>query len=149
LINPSTGEVGIETRSTLNFLHDRGDAELATLSPQSVPINDIVRGRTTRCMEFPMHRNLTSLLSSATRIAFAVIATAVFTTGQTTIAASQQGGQPPGPPPAEALQACEGKAQNDICSFTPPGREAMSGTCIVTPENSLACAPEGGPPPKS
>ncbi len=56
-------------------------------------------------------------------------------------------GRPQGPPP-EAIEACSGLAEGDACSFSGP-RGNVEGTCIVPPrdEETLACAPEGGPPP--
>lgn len=53
-----------------------------------------------------------------------------------------------GPPP-EAIEACSGKSENDSCSFS-GHRGTVEGTCITPPqEESLACAPEGGPPDHS
>lgn len=55
-------------------------------------------------------------------------------------------GRPQGPPP-EAVEACTNLSEGDACSFS--GRHGeVEGTCIVPrrDEESLACAPEGGPP---
>ena len=53
-----------------------------------------------------------------------------------------------GPPP-EAIEACSGKSENDTCSFSGP-RGTVEGSCIILPrEETLACAPEGGPPEHS
>jgi hypothetical protein len=46
-----------------------------------------------------------------------------------------------GPPP-EAISACENLDEGSACSFT--GRRGdASGQCIQTPDEQLACAPEG------
>lgn len=54
--------------------------------------------------------------------------------------------RPMGPPP-EAFTACENLSEGDACSMTTP-RGDMTGSCISPPRsenNSLVCAPEGGP----
>ncbi len=63
---------------------------------------------------------------------------------------SRQGGPQGGPPP-EAISACESKSVGDACSMTLPGKgETVSGECISTPDQKVACMPEGAPrPPKS
>ena len=50
-------------------------------------------------------------------------------------------------PPDEAFEACVELDENDACSVATP-RGDMEGICIVPPrgEESLLCAPEGGPP---
>lgn len=51
-----------------------------------------------------------------------------------------------GPPP-EALEACVGKAEGDVCTFT--GRRGdANGTCFVPPRDgeALACKPENHRP---
>jgi hypothetical protein len=45
-----------------------------------------------------------------------------------------------GTPPAEAIAACSGKAENDACSFTDQNGD-HSGTCKTT-ASQLACAPD-------
>jgi len=58
------------------------------------------------------------------------------------------GGGHRGPPP-EALDACSGKSENDSCSFS-GRRGTVEGSCIIPPQQeSLVCAPEGGPPDRS
>ena len=54
-----------------------------------------------------------------------------------------QGRRPP-PPPQEALDACDGQAENATCSFTLEG-ETRAGVCMPgpSPELPLACRPEG------
>jgi hypothetical protein len=47
-----------------------------------------------------------------------------------------------GTPPAEAIAACSGKAENDTCSFTDQNGD-HTGTCKTT-DNQLACAPDQG-----
>ena len=60
------------------------------------------------------------------------------------LASAQSGegrGQSRGAPP-EALTACEGLSEAQVCSFN--GRRGeVSGQCITTPDDQLACAPEG------
>lgn len=52
-------------------------------------------------------------------------------------------------PPREAIEACANKAETDACSMTLPDREQpVTGQCVVTPEDSLACLPEGARPPQ-
>jgi hypothetical protein len=54
----------------------------------------------------------------------------------------------PGPPPKEALSACQGKSENTSCSFTDTRRGAeIDGTCRKVPEGQTACVPNDGPPP--
>jgi hypothetical protein len=58
----------------------------------------------------------------------------------------QESGKRRGPPP-EAIEACADQAEGAACTFS--GRRGdVSGSCIVPPndEETLACAPEGGPP---
>jgi hypothetical protein len=66
-----------------------------------------------------------------------------------------EGGQPPtggqplasegpgGPPPVEAVEACNGMSKGTQCGFTSP-RGTVTGTCLPV-EAQLACVPEGGP----
>lgn len=51
-------------------------------------------------------------------------------------------GEPP-QPPQEAVEACASKADGDVCSFTGPRNDTLSGTCRKGPqgEDKLACAP--------
>lgn len=59
----------------------------------------------------------------------------------------ERGGRRPPPPPQEAIDACEGKQANASCSFTGRRDDVVEGTCISPPGvDTLACAPEGGPP---
>ncbi len=59
---------------------------------------------------------------------------------------SGPGGGHHGPPPAEALAACQGKAAEASCSFSHEGR-ALTGTCFTpASDKPLACRPAGGPP---
>ena len=51
-------------------------------------------------------------------------------------------GRMSGPPP-EALQACAEKAVEDACTMTPRGRQTVEGRCVSTPEEKLACLPNG------
>lgn len=53
----------------------------------------------------------------------------------------------PPPPPREAIDACADKQENDSCSFTGRHNDVVEGSCISPPRvDTLACAPEGGPP---
>ena len=59
--------------------------------------------------------------------------------------------RPPGPnrppprPPAEAIDACKGKASGDSCSFESP-HGAVSGTCWAPRQDlPLACRPARNP----
>jgi hypothetical protein len=54
-----------------------------------------------------------------------------------------QQGQPGGTPPAEAIAACSGKAEQDSCSFTDQNGD-HTGVCKSAREQ-LACAPDRGP----
>ena len=59
------------------------------------------------------------------------------------------GGKMSGPPP-EALEACASKQVKDSCSMTLRGRNAnVAGKCIATPDNKVACLPDGAPPPQA
>lgn len=58
----------------------------------------------------------------------------------------REGRRPP-PPPQEAIDACNGKHENALCSFTGRRNDVVKGRCISQPEmKPLMCAPEGGPP---
>ena len=59
--------------------------------------------------------------------------------------AQSQERRPPGPPP-EATEACAALSEGDVCSFEGRRGETVEGECVLTPEEELACAPEGGPP---
>jgi hypothetical protein len=48
------------------------------------------------------------------------------------------------PPPVEALNACNGAAENQVCQFESPFG-SVAGTCRQI-QNEMACVPEGGPP---
>lgn len=64
-------------------------------------------------------------------------------------AADRKGPPRGGKPPAEAFAACADKSEGDSCSFTGSRGEA-TGSCMAPPNGDkvLACAPEGGRPPK-
>ncbi len=55
-------------------------------------------------------------------------------------------GGPPGggQPPQEAIDACNGLKENDACTIKSDKGE-MKGTCAKSPEDKVACHPEGGP----
>ena len=71
----------------------------------------------------------------------AVVATAV-TQDPTSSAGNGQGNGNNGAPPAEAIAACSGKAENDACSFTDQNGD-HTGTC-KSGSGQLACAPDQG-----
>jgi hypothetical protein len=54
----------------------------------------------------------------------------------------KQGGG--GAPPAEAIAACNGKAEQTSCSFTDQNGE-HTGVCKTNPDNQFACAPDRNP----
>ena len=65
----------------------------------------------------------------------------------------EHGSRRPPPPPQEAIEACEGKQENAVCSFTGRRNDVVEGICVSPPRlESLVCAPEGGRqglPPRS
>jgi hypothetical protein len=71
----------------------------------------------------------------------------VFVSSLAALAQPNQGpGGHRGPPPAEALAACQGKAAEASCSFSHEGRN-LTGTCFTpAADKPLACRPVGGPP---
>lgn len=72
-----------------------------------------------------------------TTFAFALLVS--FTLGSSGFA--QAKGKRRGPPP-EALAACEGLSENDVCSFE-SRRGSVEGVCRLSPQGKapLACAP--------
>lgn len=58
---------------------------------------------------------------------------------------SDDRGQRRGPPP-EALSACQNLSVGAACSFTGRRNESVSGQCVITPDEQMACKPEGRPP---
>jgi hypothetical protein len=67
------------------------------------------------------------------------------TAQQANTGSQQQGGNQGqgggGTPPAEAIAACTGKAEQDACQFTDQNGE-HTGTCKTNPDNQFACAPD-------
>ncbi len=59
-------------------------------------------------------------------------------------ASAPDNGQPGGAPPAEALAACTGLAEQNSCSFSDQNGD-HTGTCKTTPDSQLACAPDRSP----
>ncbi len=57
---------------------------------------------------------------------------------------AQGNGQPGGAPPAEAIAACSGLAEQASCSFTDQNGE-HTGVCKSAQDTQLACAPDRGP----
>ncbi|WP_199930536.1 hypothetical protein [Sedimenticola thiotaurini] len=62
-------------------------------------------------------------------------------------AGPQKRGERPQQPPPEAIAACEELSEGDACSFTGPRNDEVKGICTVlkSDQETLACAPEGGP----
>ena len=44
-------------------------------------------------------------------------------------------------PSQEAVQACDGKAENDACNFTSKQNGTVTGTCQKGSDSTLACMP--------
>jgi len=58
-----------------------------------------------------------------------------------------QGDAPHGPPPREAIDACQGLVDGDACSFDSP-HGSLEGSCWAPSEDlPLACKPAGHPGP--
>lgn len=56
-------------------------------------------------------------------------------------------GERRGPPP-EAIEACDGAAMGDACSFSGRDGEAVRGVCWAPEDDKpLACRPDDAPPP--
>lgn len=98
-----------------------------------------------------MNRNTPRLAARAGRLLLSAsfsIATAIAGAGM----AQGQSGPPPGGdgarrgPPPEAFEACEGLAEQDACPMLTPEGESVTGTCVATRDEQLACMPAGGPP---
>ena len=62
----------------------------------------------------------------------------------------RSGGPPPGDrrggPPEEAITACDGLNEGEVCSFESPRGDLILGTCEMTRADLKACVPQGGPP---
>lgn len=53
-----------------------------------------------------------------------------------------KGPQHMGPPPQEAIQACENQEENTACLITTPKGDTLKGQCKTTPdEKYFACVP--------
>jgi hypothetical protein len=83
-----------------------------------------------------------------------VVVVALFVVSAAALAQEQGPGQGKGgpgghhgPPPQEALKACEGKSVDAACSFTHDGHD-VTGSCFTpASDKPLVCRPSG-PPPK-
>lgn len=64
--------------------------------------------------------------------------------GQGASAGNSQGQGGGDTPPAEAIAACNGKAEQDACQFTDKNGD-HTGVCKTNPDNQFACAPDRGP----
>ncbi len=73
---------------------------------------------------------------------------AAFCLGVVILGASVAYGRPPGPPPNEAIEACENAEPGDACSFE--GKDGvLEGTCFSPREDlPLACRPKDARPPR-
>lgn len=92
------------------------------------------------------------MTQSTTCVAAAICAVALFLLMAAPAGAQNQpprNGRMSGPPP-EALQACADKAIEDACTMTRPrGNETVEGRCVTTPDEKLACLPNGVEQPPS
>jgi hypothetical protein len=56
-------------------------------------------------------------------------------------------------PPQEALLACKGLSENDVCSFAGRNDELVNGVCSIPPHQTdditLACKPDNIPEPRT
>ena len=80
-------------------------------------------------------------------IILATALTSYLVSGIANAESNQGSGKRRGPPP-QAFESCADQTEGEACSFAGGRSEEVTGTCIVPPkgEESLVCAPEGGPP---
>ena len=78
------------------------------------------------------------------RLSLMALAALVFLSLPSAAFEGEEGGRSPDRrgPPQVALDACDGAAELDTCSFEGRRGEALSGSCEVIQEQ-LACVPEG------
>lgn len=74
--------------------------------------------------------------------AFAIV---LMTAAPQSYAESNRRGPPRGAP-QEAITACSNLSEGDACSFEGRRNDTVEGSCMITPDEVLACATEGGPP---
>ena len=88
---------------------------------------------------------MSDLRNVLTNSAMLILTTCLWVPAANAEPGEREGGR--GGPPQEAFDACVDKVEGDACSFS--GRRGdVEGSCIVPPrgEESLVCAPAGGPP---
>ncbi len=62
--------------------------------------------------------------------------------------ADRPGGERPGHPPREAVDACEDLEAGEACAFEGRDQENVTGTCFTPDEEKpLACRPDDAPEP--
>ena len=87
-----------------------------------------------------------SVTNTIRNITLTTILASYLVSGIANAANDQGSGKRRGPPP-QAIEACADQTEGEACSFSGGRGEEVTGTCIVPPqsEESLVCAPEGGP----
>lgn len=84
------------------------------------------------------------MINTLSSIAFAaLLSLTAFTAQAQTEPGQPNGARPHHLPPQEALDACNGKAEQDSCSFVGRQNENITGNCRKGPhgQGPLACAP--------
>lgn len=101
-------------------------------------------------MKMSLDRAVRQMIITRATVAAVVVVVGVLA-GAIADAQGAGGGQPPRSAPPEALAACKAKAVGDACEMEIRGQSgSVSGQCIATPDDKIACMPDGAPrPPKS
>ena len=108
----------------------------------------------TQIIQIDLVRFFMKMISTLSSIAFATLfSLTAFTAqaqtepgqapGQAPVQGQPNGARPHHFPPQEALDACNGKAEHDSCSFVGRQNENITGNCRKGPNDQgpLACAP--------